>query len=519
MMMPIERRIYAIGCPGELMSAMREIAEEVCGILDAEWIASVAPADEMRGYCIILFGSEHVSEVTGWTQDTAIIWIADQPDMSVLRQGFVDALTLPLDKARFAASLCNMICRCDLKRRLDIRENQLNTYYEISDDMLWTKDMADLHMDVNHILIKLAGKPREQIEGRHENEVYGLDPDAQGCKQSDFLVRTTGKMDYFEESMPGLDGRQHHLRVAKAPWLDGQGRIIGSIGLAKDVTELINEQTKFERFLNDLELGVVIVDNENTVLQTNRAYLELAGLSNQNIVGQKFSEPKLDKSLEFGTEDYIISRPNGTEIWTCNKFDITDYWGKQFGYTYVYHDVTLERKQEKKILNMAVTDYLTGIPNRAGMYQYLNAMDKNSFATFLYTDIDNFKMVNDCFGHIVGDRLLKSVAKLFRSALPDSFTARIGGDEFLSIISPRVKRQELETAVKALMEGIKRLPCYPQEILDTISLSIGVLYHHPLEDSLNSIMCKSDEGMYQAKRSGKNRCCFYEPAEFQSDYN
>ena len=153
------------------------------------------------------------------------------------------------------------------------------------------------------------------------------------------------------------------------------------------------------------------------------------------------------------------------------------------------------------------------------MYQYLNAMDKSGFATFLYTDIDNFKMVNDCFGHIVGDRLLKSVAKLFRSALPDSFTARIGGDEFLSIISPRVERQELETAVKALMEGIKRLTCYPQEILDTISLSIGVLYLHPLEDSLNSIMRKSDEGMYQAKRAGKNRYCFYEPVEFQSDYN
>ncbi|MEL7604072.1 MAG: hypothetical protein AAGU77_13030, partial [Bacillota bacterium] len=215
MLVPIDCRIYAVGCPGELISAMRKAAEEACAIQDAEWIVADLPEEEMRGYCIILFGPVHVSAVAQWTSDTEVLWIADQPDMAVLRQGFVDALALPLDKERFAAAFSNMVYRCSLKRRLDIREHQMETYYEISDDMLWTKDMADLHMDVNHILIDLAGKPREQIEGRHENEVYGLDPDAAGCKQSDLFVRTTGKMEHFEESMPGADGKQHHLRVAK----------------------------------------------------------------------------------------------------------------------------------------------------------------------------------------------------------------------------------------------------------------------------------------------------------------
>lgn len=514
MLMPIQCRIYAIGCPEELISSMREMAEKMLDI-HGEWILSDFPTDEMRGYCIILFGTAYVSSVAHWASDTAILWIAEQPDMAVLKQGFVDALTFPLDKARFAASFSHMVCRCDLTRRLDLRENELKTYYEISDDMLWTKDAADLHMDVNHVLISLVGKPREQIEGKHEDEVYGLEPGAAGCKQSDLLVRTTGRIDYFEESMPGADGKQHHLRVTKAPWLDGQGRIIGTIGLAKDVSELMNQQTKFELFLDDLELGVVIVDNENTVMQANSVYLDIAGLAGKKIVGHKLKKLKFEKSREFGTEDYIIPGTDGKEaIWTYNKFDLKDYWGKKYGYTYIFRNITLERKQERRIRMMAVKDQLTGLANRMGMYEYFDTMDKRGNATFLFSDIDNFKMVNDRFGHTVGDRLLRSVAELFGDVLVNSFTARIGGDEFISVVDGGIGRPELENKAKILLKSIKQLPGYPEEVLEIISLSIGILYQYPLKDSLNNIICMSDEGMYQAKRTGKNRFCFYVADEF-----
>lgn len=510
MLMQIKHRVYVIGCPSEIVFSIRETAQNVCDTLECEWIVSDIPKEEMRGYCIILYGPSYVSSVYEWTKDTAILLIAECFDICDLRQGFVDILTLPLDKERFAASFSNMVCRCDLKRRLDVRENELNTYFEISDDMLWSKDLADLHMDVNHILVDLAGKPREQIEGKHENEVYGLEPDAAGCKQSDLIVRTTGKTHYFEESMPGADGMQHHLRVTKAPWLDGQGNIIGSIGLAKDVSDLMNQQAKFQLFLNDLELGVVIVDNENTVIQANRVFLDIVGLPENEIVGYKLKEPECEKTTEFGAKDYIIPAACGGEkIWTCNKFDLKDYWGKRYGYTHVFHDVTLERKQEKEIKMMAQKDQLTGLSNRTGLYQHFRAMDKCGNATFLFIDIDNFKMVNDRFGHHVGDQLLNSVAELFKITLSKAFAARIGGDEFICIIDGSIERPEIEKMASKLLKNVRLLQGYPKEALDTISLSIGILYQHPLRDSLNNIMCMSDEGMYQAKRTGKNKFCFY----------
>lgn len=218
---------------------------------------------------------------------------------------------------------------------------------------------------------------------------------------------------------------------------------------------------------------------------------------------------------EFGAEDYIIPGPDGREaIWSCSRYDLKNYWNEQCGNTYVFRNVTRERRQERKIMGMAVKDQLTGLPNRVGMYEYFDTMDKRGKASFLFIDIDNFKLVNDEYGHIVGDRLLKDVADLFRNVLSDSFTARLGGDEFISIVSGDIRRQELGNRVKALLGGIKQFPDYPQAVLKKISLSIGILYRYPIKDSFNNILQKSDESMYQAKRMGKNRYCFYDPAEF-----
>lgn len=515
MLMQMKRKIFAVCCPENLISIMRETAENMCGIRDAEWSVSDMLTEEMRGCCIILFGSAYRAAVFQWTSDTDVIWITEQLDMAVLREGFVDALGLPLDRDRFAASFTNMVCRNDRKRRLDIRENELKTFFEISDDMLWTKDTGDLHMDVNHVLINLLGKTREQIEGKHENEIYNLSPGVTGCSQSDVFVRTTGKTSIFEESMPGADGQPHHLRVTKAPWLDGQEHLIGTVGLAKDVTELMNQRAKFERFLDDLNLGVIIADHDGMVLQTNKTYLDISGQSESETVGHKIKKLKFEKTREFGAEDYIIPGQDGREaIWTCNRYDLKNYWGEQYGNTYVFRNVTRERRQERKIMGLAVKDQLTGLPNRVGMYEYFDTMDKRGKASFLFIDIDNFKLVNDEYGHIVGDRLLKDVAGLFRNVLADSFTARLGGDEFISIVSGDIKRPELGKRAKALLRGIKRFPDYPEEVLKKISLSIGILYQYPIRDSFNNILRKSDQSMYQAKRMGKNRYCFYNPAEF-----
>jgi len=512
MLMPINCIINAIGCPANIIEFMKSVADKAYDKEELNWNESDSINKDMRGNCIILYGADHLQEVAGWLDDTAVIVLNYDMDVTMIRQGYIDVLPLPLDEGRFAAAFSNMITRGLLKKRFDMRENMLKTYFEISDDMLWTKDMNDLHMDINHILLKLVGKPREQIEGKHEIEIYGLDPNDEGCGASDNYVRTTGKTELFEESMPGADGESHHLRVTKSAWLDGQGRIIGTVGLAKDVTELLNEQTKFETFLDSVHLGVVIVDNDNQIIQSNSGFLKLIGKLNLDPVGQYFDEiieKVFVKDSSFEQHDYILNNSTTGErtIWNLTSFKLQDYWGNHTGYTYIMQNVTREREQTRRIKNMAVRDSLTGVANRAGIYEFLDTLNKNDKATFMFIDMDNFKLVNDTYGHNTGDKLLKDVSAMFCRDIPDSFVARIGGDEFFIIVTGEHSESDIITIADSLLENISAFQDCSTGLNFSISLSMGILYQFRLNNDIDEIIGKCDKAMYEAKKTGKARYC------------
>ena len=106
---------------------------------------------------------------------------------------------------------------------------------------------------------------------------------------------------------------------------------------------------------------------------------------------------------------------------------------------------------KEKIETLAVLDYLTLLPNRSGLYSFYSGLSIQEYVTAMFLDIDNFKRVNDTYGHQVGDELLKAVTKDLQEIVPDAYIARIGGDEFvILIIGQREKHEILErgSAVK-----------------------------------------------------------------------
>lgn len=448
--MNINLRIYTVNCPQELVSQMQQIAESICETTAVVWLNSALLTEEMRG-CSIIFNGECNASVTAMAADTQIILISEKYSTSLLKHGFVDVLTLPLDLKHFAASFLNMICREKWRRQLEIRENMLKTYFMLSDDMLWSKDLDDLHIDINHVVMELSGKFREQIEGKHEREIYGLSPDDPGCSKSDCYVRETGNTIRSEESMPGADGKLHRLHVVKAPWYDGQGRIIGSIGIAKDATNLINQQTKFTCFLNSLDIGIAITDNSGKILQTNKAYLNIGELTEAQVLGHNMREVNqriFHKVDSWENDDFTTVSPCGKKnIWHAEYFVMEDYWEQQIGFSHIYKNVTSEREHTLQIKKMAIHDPLTGLANRAGMYEYFDKLDQTACAAFMFIDIDNFKYANDRFGHIAGDKLLKDSAELFQKVLGNSYIVRLGGDEFFVILDNSFSLSEIRKMV------------------------------------------------------------------------
>ncbi len=149
-------------------------------------------------------------------------------------------------------------------------------------------------------------------------------------------------------------------------------------------------------------------------------------------------------------------------------------------------------------------DYLTGLWTRQAMYAYYHSLEPGSAVHFMFLDLDNFKSVNDIYGHNEGDALLILVAGILRQCAPAAHAVRMGGDEFVLIFQGEISRKELCGIAKQIIERVERKEG-AEQILTNISASIGILYDEKVGKSLEDTLLKSDMAMYHAKGSGKGR--------------
>ena len=180
---------------------------------------------------------------------------------------------------------------------------------------------------------------------------------------------------------------------------------------------------------------------------------------------------------------------------------------------------TEELSNANQNLQFLVThDNLTGLPNRVLFFDRLEQTIKKSrrqkqrFALF-FIDLDDFKRVNDSFGHQVGDQVLKSVAEVLNETLRDSDTvARLAGDEFTIILDNIGSADNIEIIAKKTIEAVSRPIKIPDgTIVMTISLGISLFPDHG-EDS-ETLLRKADTAMYQVKDKTKNSYRFYSNGE------
>lgn len=154
---------------------------------------------------------------------------------------------------------------------------------------------------------------------------------------------------------------------------------------------------------------------------------------------------------------------------------------------------------------LAESDYLTGLANRRGLYEYYGQLDKKITIHAMFIDVDNFKRVNDLYGHSVGDEFLIQIARLIKQHTK-GFASRIGGDEYVVLFPGNYKQPELEQIAANLLNNMDRIN-FRKDILSLVSLSIGIVLNQSTDASLDDILAKCDAAMYQAKYNGKN--CFF----------
>ena len=208
---------------------------------------------------------------------------------------------------------------------------------------------------------------------------------------------------------------------------------------------------------------------------------------------------------------------------------IRDSQGQVSHVVVVSRDVTARKKAEEEIYNLAFYDALTGKPNRRllndRLIQTMNASKRSKrFGALMFIDLDNFKWLNDQYGHAVGDLLLQEVAHRISSCVREVDTvSRFGGDEFVVLLSDlNVNNAKSIEKAGIVTEKIRIALAEPYTLTvrregktDTTvthhsTASIGVLLFINHEISADEILKRADMAMYQAKNGGRNMTCFFD---------
>lgn len=286
--------------------------------------------------------------------------------------------------------------------------------------------------------------------------------------------------------------------------------------------------------------GVIICDAKKRILQVNSAFTRITGYREDEVLCKT---PDILSSGVHNDSFYqeISQRLSNEgswrgEIWRKRKDgEVYPEWlsisenknskGEVQHYIATFSDITHIKELEHKLRYLAETDPLTGLANRRTLMDCLNhdiaAQDRYQApkVALFYLDLDRFKLINDCYGHDIGDSLLIEVANRLKSCLRESdLPCRVGGDEFILIIkfNEADESKQLIPFTQRLLNKLTK-PLNLTSIDIDISCSIGVAIYQPGDDAYG-LMKRADQALYKAKREGRGRACFYDETVSEGIY-
>ncbi|EST36913.1 hypothetical protein N566_15790 [Streptomycetaceae bacterium MP113-05] len=306
---------------------------------------------------------------------------------------------------------------------------------------------------------------------------------------------------------------------------------------------LHTSETRFRTVFKDATIGIGIADMDGRIRDVNGALARMFNASEEELRRRNVSEwvhpsdaPevwRMHRELVRGARDHFrvekpYHRPDGTVLWT--NLTVSLLRGAEGEPRYqlaLMEDITERRLLHLRLRYEATHDELTGLPNRTLFAERLERVlagtgpasrgegGRSGRFGLLYLDIDGFKAVNDSLGHAVGDQLLVSVAERLQScaAAPNQLVARIGGDEFVALISNPTGREEVvELARQALAALATPIAIDGREL--SVRASIGIVEGRNGKLGPAEVLRSADITMYRAKDAGGNR---YETADPVSD--
>lgn len=218
----------------------------------------------------------------------------------------------------------------------------------------------------------------------------------------------------------------------------------------------------------------------------------------------------LEKKTPFYSCEYRVKIKDDRYIWILSRGKaLWDKEGRAIRMAGSHTDITERKKMEKELEYMAFYDPLTNLPRRDVFMEKLKVAMADArrhgkkFAVF-FIDLDNFKTINDSFGHLMGDKLLKKISKKLKACVRETDTvSRMGGDEFVILLPDINSTKDTDRVIERILELLNQpIKLNNHELYATMSIGIAIYPDHAKSE--RAILKNADIAMYKAKENGKN---------------
>lgn len=284
-----------------------------------------------------------------------------------------------------------------------------------------------------------------------------------------------------------------------------------------------------EQVVSEANSVIVILDQNGNIQRFNRLSEEYTGLKEQEVIGQNVFKLFMSRSeaaaskrnitgffrngSSYEVERWIKTRKGQRLFLFRNKFVHSGSGKNEIFLICSDTDITEERRAQERLRVLANTDTITGLPNRNAIHELISdaiTARGDTQVGVVYLDLDNFKKVNDAYGHMFGDQLLQAVALAILSCLDEGQTlARLGGDEFI-VMATDTSQGALEAMASRILTRLRQpFRIGLIEVYTGCSLGIALAPQHG--NDRESVIRNADTAMYTAKENGRGKFCVFSP--------
>ena len=407
-----------------------------------------------------------------------------------------------------------------------ILESLLNTVSAC----IFSKDLDGRYTYVNQAVLDVFALSEEDVLGKDDSHFFDLEKSRELIENDQFVMQNGQTLETEESNYIKSYDEVRTFHILKKPTYDKHGNVIGLCGIATDITEQIKLRNKLHEqnelldlVLNNVAAHVYMKDDERRFLYVNDHVAKLFGMKAEDVIGQ-CEQDILDEATakHFHESDLKLFASNKKQI---VEETIEDELGNQHHYLSV--KVPFEKQGRKTLVGFSTevtelynlkeqfriqanTDYLTEVYNRRYFVEIAEREFKKATRSeiplaLMSIDIDNFKLINDNFGHLIGDKVLKKVAfALSENLREEDVLARIGGEEF-AIILPNTSFDEALIIANRIRQYQENNLIETEDNVICVKVSIGLVIKEKQDTNFEQLFNRVDKSLYMAKSQGRNR--------------